>query len=127
MYIVTAHANQISDKSGLILKVSEEDVSSSDLVGESLLIPLKDIFSTTAKSQTVKILYQGKEAGSVNIETTWAPLKKDKNAKDAIFNGKINLLIKNATLIRDLDTFTKMDPFVEIDYKDWPVTYRGPK
>ena len=127
MYIFTTTANQITDKSGLVLKVSEEDVGSNELVGESALVPLKDIFSTTAKAQTVKILYKGKEAGTVNIETTWTPLKKDKNAKDTIYNGKINFLIKNATITRNLDTFTKMDPLVQIDLKDWPATYRGPK
>jgi len=50
MYIVTTNASQITDKSGLILKVSEEDVGSNELVGESALVPLKDIFSTTAKA-----------------------------------------------------------------------------
>ena len=79
------------------------------------------------KTHTVKIFHESKEAGTVTIETQWKSLKKDKNAKDVVFNGSINLFIKNATLTRDLDTFTKMDPQVEIDLKDWPVTYRGSK
>ena len=79
------------------------------------------------KTLTVKIFHESKEAGTVTIETQWKSLKKDKNAKDVVFNGSINLFIKNATLTRDLDTFTKMDPQVEIDLKDWPVTYRGSK
>jgi len=66
--------------------------------------------SATLKAQTVKIFHDGKEAGTITFETMWLNLLKDKNAKETIYNGTINLFLKNAVLTRDLDTFTKMDP-----------------
>ncbi len=66
--------------------------------------------SATLKAQTAKIFHDGKEAGTITFETMWLNLLKDKNAKETIYNGTINLFLKNAVLTRDLDTFTKMDP-----------------
>jgi len=127
MYVFTYEDTKLTEKSGLTIKVCDEDVASSDVVGETSVIPFKDILNATLKSQTVKILHDGKEAGTVTFEAMWKSLKRDKNAKEVIYNGTINLLLKNAVLTRDLDTFTKMDPQVEVDLKDWPITYRGPK
>ena len=127
MYIFTYEDTKYSEKSGLVIKVCDEDVTSHDIVGETKTLQLFDILTKDAKTHTVKIFHENKEAGTLTIETQWKSLKKDKNAKDVVYNGSINLFLKNATLTRDLDTFTKMDPQVEIDLKDWPVTYRGSK
>jgi len=40
-----------------------------------------------AKTHTVKIFHENKEAGTLTIETQWKSLKKDKNAKDVVYNG----------------------------------------
>ncbi len=127
MYIYTKEDTKYTEKSGLQIKVCDEDVGSYDIVGESGIIPIDQLLAPKLKTHTVKILHNAKEAGTVVLETMWLSLKKDKNAKEVIYNGSINLLIKNAVLIRDLDSFTKMDPLVEIDLKDWPNTYSGPK
>jgi hypothetical protein len=56
--------------SGIVLRVMDEDVTHHDVVGESVLITLKEIFAYTTqkREQPVKLLWQGKEAGTLNID-----------------------------------------------------------
>ena len=69
MYVFTYEDTKLTEKSGLTIKVCDEDVASFDVVGETSVIPFKDILNPTLKSLTVKILHEGKEAGTVTFET----------------------------------------------------------
>ncbi len=55
---------------GIVLRVMDEDITNHDVVGESVLITLKEIFAYTAAARVhpVKLLWQGKEAGILNVE-----------------------------------------------------------
>ncbi len=55
---------------GIVLRVMDEDITNHDVVGESLLITLKEIFVYTEskREQSLKILWQGKESGTLNID-----------------------------------------------------------
>ena len=126
MAVCTSGKDQVKADAGLKFKVLEEDVTSNDEVGDAF-VPLKDIFTSVAKAQTVKIMYKGKEAGTVVIETKWLDLKKDKSAKPIRYDGTLIVNIKSAKLTRDMDTFTKMDPVAKIELKDMPASYQGLK
>ena len=66
---------------GIVLRVMDEDITHHDVVGESVLITLKEIFAytTNARQHPVKLLWQGKEAGTLNLEYSFqvqAPVEK---------------------------------------------------
>jgi len=94
----------------------DEDVTNHDVVGESVLITLKEIFAYTAAArvQPVKLLWQGKEAGILNVEYQFeakAPVEKK-----ILIDGNVSVTVMTAALTRDLDTFTKMDPKCEMEF-----------
>lgn len=67
--------------SGILLRVMDEDITNHDVVGESVLINLKEIFpyTTAPRVLPVKLLFKGKEAGVLNIEYQFeakAPVEK---------------------------------------------------
>ncbi len=62
-------ADKLTDKMGIIFRVIDEDVTSHDLVGESALVPIKDMLSETNKSHTIKLLFKDKHVGDVTVET----------------------------------------------------------
>ena len=62
-------ADKLTEKMGIIFRVIDEDVTEHDLVGEAVLVPMKDILSETNKTHNLKLLYKGKPAGDVTVET----------------------------------------------------------
>jgi hypothetical protein len=54
---------------GIVFRVIDEDVTEHDIVGESALVPIKDMLSSTNKTHNIKILFKGKPAGDVTVET----------------------------------------------------------
>jgi len=49
--------DKLTDKSGIIFRVIDEDINEHDLVGESSLVSMKDFLSETYKPIAVKLLY----------------------------------------------------------------------
>ena len=68
--VPTISSEALLPTSGIVLRVMDEDVTNHDVVGESVLITLKEIFAYTQskREQPVKMLWQAKEAGTLNIE-----------------------------------------------------------
>ena len=58
--------DQITAQSGIVFAVVDEDITEHDLVGETALIPIKDLCQE--KSSTFKLLFAGKEAGNVIVD-----------------------------------------------------------
>ena len=61
-------SDKLTDKSGVILRVIDEDIVHHDAIGESMLIPVKDFFITTQKTSTFKLFLKGKEVGTISID-----------------------------------------------------------
>lgn len=61
-------ADKLTDKSGVILRVIDEDITNHDAVGQSMLIPVKDFFVTSQKVSSFKLFLKAKEVGTISIE-----------------------------------------------------------
>ena len=101
---------------GIVLRVMDEDVTHHDVVGESVLITLKEIFAYTSapRQHPVKLLWQGKEAGVLNLDYQFevkAPIEKK-----ILIDGQVSVTVMTAALTRDVDSFTKMDPKCEMEF-----------
>jgi hypothetical protein len=70
---VSIPSDKLTDKSGVILRVIDEDITSHDAVGETMLIPVKEFFVTAQKTSTFKLFLKGKEAGTISIDHYYVP------------------------------------------------------
>ena len=101
---------------------------------------MKDFLSETYKPIAVKLLYQGKEAGVLNIEAKFEigakpPPEMEKPKKGQLPRPQpaaigpnddvLNFTLKSAELLKDGDFFTKMDPQCEIEFVGLPPQ-KGP-
>lgn len=114
--VPTINSELLLPTTGIVLRVMDEDVTKHDVVGESVLITLKEIFAYTATARVhpVKLIWQGKEAGILNVEyqfETKAPVEKK-----ILIDGNLSVTVMTAVLTRDLDSFTKMDPKCEMEF-----------
>jgi len=66
----------------MTIKVMDEDVSSSDLVGEST-IKLSSLCVGTGIDEWFPIQYRGKQSGQVHFKSTWRPQAQGGAAKPA--------------------------------------------
>jgi hypothetical protein len=120
---------------GIIFRVIDEDVTEHDLVGESVLVTMKDILSETNKTHNIKLLFKGKPAGDVTVETRFevgakAPPEQAKPKKGQLPRPQpaaisanddvLNFTFKGADMKSDADFFTKMDPQAEIEFVGLP-------
>lgn len=66
-------SDKLTDKSGVILRVIDEDITNHDAVGQSMLIPVKDFFVTSQKVSSFKLFLKAKEVGTISIEHQYVP------------------------------------------------------
>ena len=66
-------SDKLTDKSGVILRVIDEDITNHDAVGQSMLIPVKDFFVTSQKMSSFKLFLNAKEVGTISIEHQYVP------------------------------------------------------
>ncbi len=120
---------------GIVFRVIDEDVTEHDIVGESALVPIKDMLSSTNKTHNIKILFKGKPAGDVTVETRFevgaqAPPEQAKPKKGEVPRPQaaaissnddvLHFTFKGAEMKSDADFFTKMDPQGEIEFVGLP-------
>jgi hypothetical protein len=96
---------------------------------------MKDILSEANKIHDIKLLYKGKPAGDVTVETRFeveakAPLEQPNPKKGQLPRPQpaaissnddvLNFTFKRAEMKSDADIFKKMDPQAEIEFVGLP-------
>lgn len=98
--------------------VYEEDTMSSDLVGESAVIPVAQLVDGNKKSvKSQQIIHDKKPVGTINFETQLTDLNK---AGADFKPGTIKFHIVGAEIIDQPDIFTKIDRYAQIDFQGFP-------